>query len=357
MNQELIIYRNCLQEKACHPKEIIRVSFNPDIKDTDLDFEGMVDPFQMDQNKILACKSTRRLVDKTQVFFNPDNSHIRTRSSHTHEVVAISNTICQSLGLNSELAKAAALGHDLGHGPAGHLFEQVSEGLGIEFKHERFSGIIATSIERSGDGLNLTKETLKGILEHSRGAGDLTADKNATNENLAVMYADKIAYIFSDINDLQRLGWMSPSDYKIISSYFPGSQREKVNKCIMALIEESSQKGHVSFTDSEVAKNFKKVKEIMYTYYLSLNRQALAETIKTAYGSIDTIPQFQNYDPTLVLALITDSELSKIGSISENRRVNFDDFRQFGVFEIINLGFMEGQTYKDLNVRLQTKLN
>ena len=356
MKQEIENYRNCFKDQACFPEEITRISFNPKIIDSNLDFENLVNPFIIDQNKISNSKSFRRLSDKTQVFFSPENPHIRNRNTHTQEVVATAKIIGGFLGLNTELIEASALGHDLGHGPAGHLFEQTSEKLGIEFKHERFSGIIATSIERNGDGLNLTKETLKGMLEHSRGANELTVDKQSSNENLVVMYADKISYIFSDVNDLKRLKIISSEDDETINFLFPGKQREQVNQCIFALIKESAENGFVSFIDSETAKNFKKVKEIMYKYYGKLNRQALAETIKMAYGSIDEISQLQKYDPTILLALMTDNELSKVGKIAENRRVDLNDLKDFGVFEIIGRGFLESQNYKDLDIRLQQKI-
>ena len=356
MKQEIEDYRNCFKDQAYFPEKITRISFNPNINDSDLVFEGQNNPFQIDQLKILDSKSSRCLSHKTQVFFCPENPYIRNRGTHTQEVTATAKTIGGFLGLNTELIEASALGHDLGHGPAGHLFEQTTEKLGLEFKHERFSGIIATSIERSGDGLNLTKETLKGILEHSRGDGELTTNKKSVNENSVVMYADKFSYLFSDISDLQRQKIISNEDLEIINSLFPGGQRERTNQCIFALIKESAENGFVSFNNSETADNFNKVKKIMYKYYGELNRQALAETIKLAYSSIDEIGQLQKYDPTMVLALMTDSELAKIGRIAENRRVDFDDLKDFGVFEIIKRGFLEGQTYKDLNIRLQQKI-
>lgn len=357
MNKEIETYKNGLADKAYIPKEIIRVSFNPYIKDSDLDFEGQTDPFMIDRNKILSSKAFRCEPNKTQVFTNPDNPYIRTRAVHTGEVVVNSSYISSVLGLNSQLTEAQAYGHDLGHGPFGHLFEKVSQNLGIPFRHERFSGIIATQIERKGDGLNLTKETLQGILDHSRGSGELTPSKNSLNENLVVMYSDKISYIFSDINDLKRLGWISPTDLETINSLFPGDQRERVNQCIFALIKESAMNGYVSFNDSKIAQSFKTIKSLLYEYYGKLNHNNLAETIKIVYDCVDHVHQLQKYDPTLILALMTDNELLKLGSIASCKRVDFDDLKTFGVFEIIENGCLENKNYQDLNARLQQRLN
>lgn len=359
MNQEMFQYKDCLQSKAYKSPIIERISFTSNINDPDLVFEGIVNPFEIDQDKILASKAFRRETDKTQVFFSPNNPHIRTRSSHSHEVTAISNIISQSLGLNSELTKAIALGHDMGHGPAGHLFEQVSKDLGIKFRHERFSGIVSAFIERKGDGLNLTKETMTGILDHSRGGGEIIANKDSVNENLVVMYSDKIAYIFSDINDLKRLDWISDIDYQKIDSLFSGTQRDRVNQCIFSLIKESAEKGFVSFNDSQTAKNFKEIKNLMYEYYGKINRDVPTELIKVVYGCLDNISQLQKYDPTILIALMTDKELVKLGSMVslDSKRVKLDDLRDFGVFEIIENGFLENQTYQDLDLKLNQKLN
>ena len=79
--------------------------------------------FQRDRDRILHCKTFRRLAHKTQVFISPEGDHYRTRLTHTLEVSQIARTIARSLSLNEDLTEAIALGHDLGHTPFGHAGE------------------------------------------------------------------------------------------------------------------------------------------------------------------------------------------------------------------------------------------
>lgn len=81
--------------------------------------------YQRDRDRILHCKSFRRLKHKTQVFLSPQGDHYRTRLTHTLEVSQIARTISRALRLNEDLTEAAALGHDLGHTPFGHAGERT----------------------------------------------------------------------------------------------------------------------------------------------------------------------------------------------------------------------------------------
>lgn len=355
MKQEFESYRDCLKDQAYHPVKIVRISFNPNINDSDdLIFDDINNQFNVDENKILNSRSFRRETDKTQAFFRLDNPHVRTRSSHTNEVVAIATTISRYLGLNTDLVEASAFGHDIGHGPMGHLYEKVLSSLGVDFHHERFSGIVATSIERQGDGLNLTKETLTGILEHSSGAGGSNVSQTSPNENRVLMYSDKFAGMFSDVNDFQRYGLLYEKDCSEIDSLFPGNQRNRVNECILALIKESAEKGCVSFEDSNVAQKFKELKNIMYTKkYKKINSSRRSEMLKIVYDAVANIPELQNYDPTIVTALMTNREVYSLDSIAEFERVKLDDLKNFGVFESITDGSLSGKKYNDLDLQLR----
>lgn len=89
-------------------------------------------PFTRDYTRILHSLAYRRLKHKTQVFFNIDNDHICTRMEHVAHVESVSATIAKQLGLNTELTKAIAIGHDIGHAPFGHHGEAVLDNIAKE---------------------------------------------------------------------------------------------------------------------------------------------------------------------------------------------------------------------------------
>jgi len=155
--------------------------------------------FQRDRDRILHCKSFRRLKHKTQVFISPEGDHYRTRLTHTLEVAQIARSIARALLLNEDLVEAIALGHDLGHTPFGHAGEHaLNEICDLGFKHYEQSLRIVEKLERKGKGLNLTWEVKNGILNHP------TKGKPDTLEGKIVRLSDKIAYINHDIDDAIR---------------------------------------------------------------------------------------------------------------------------------------------------------
>lgn len=359
----LLKYKGALSHKkfSFGNSPIIRINGDKKVNDQYISsFEGIVDPFIIDQVKIADSRAYRRLGSKTQVIFYPDNPHIRVRSTHTMEVGNPAIIASDILGLNTNLVRAICDGHDIGHAPAGHMFETVSREFGSEFRHEIFSAIIAVFIERNGFGLSLTKQTLEGIINHSRGGGELSTDSKIDEYNLA-MYSDKIAYIFSDINDLHRINKLSSADLKKIDSIFPcdpniySDQQSKVSLCINALIKESAEKGYVSFKDSQVAKNFLELKKYMYIHYEKLDSDLLKEIIRSVIKEISVI---KNYDPILLTALITDRELKILyEKIISSKTINMDDIANLGVGEIIKSGALDGQTYTNLVLKLKQKLS
>ena len=151
--------------------------------------------FQRDRDRILHSKAFRRLKHKTQVFFSPYDDHFRTRMTHTLEVSQIARTLARALDLNEDLTEAIALGHDLGHTPFGHSGERVLNDLMPNgYMHNQQSVRVVTFIE----DLNLTAETLDGILNHSY---DFLP---STLEGQVVRISDKIAYLNHDIQDAIR---------------------------------------------------------------------------------------------------------------------------------------------------------
>lgn len=187
-------------------------------------------PYERDYHRILFSNSFKRLRHKTQVFFRPENDHICTRLDHALQVASISETICRNLRLNSDLAQAIALGHDIGHAPFGHAGEEAlnkictERGIG-SFKHEAQSlRVVTTMKELHGTTLQLTYQVSDGILCHCGEKTErlLQPDKSIdldkvntsharkkmpfTLEGCVVRYADRIAYLPADLQDAIELG-------------------------------------------------------------------------------------------------------------------------------------------------------
>ncbi len=163
--------------------------------------------FMVDRDRIIHSKSFRRLKHKTQVYIKTWGDHYRTRLTHTLEVAQIGKTIGKGIGLNEDLIEAIALGHDIGHVAFAHNGEDVlNELLPEGFRHNENSIRVLTKIERQGRGLNLTKEVLDGILNHSGFSKGENGAKAFTLEGQVVRYSDKIAYVNHDIDDSIRAG-------------------------------------------------------------------------------------------------------------------------------------------------------
>ena len=164
-------------------------------------------PYQRDRDRIIHCKSFRRLKHKTQVFLSPEGDHYRTRLTHTLEVSQIARTIARALRLNEDLTEAVALAHDLGHTPFGHAGERALNALLPHgFRHYEQSLRVVDRLEKEGRGLNLTYEVRNGILCHTTGLEAVTA------EGRIIRWADKIAYMNHDIDDAIRAGVLREED-------------------------------------------------------------------------------------------------------------------------------------------------
>src|SRR5258708_24095265 len=129
--------------------------------------------FQRDRDRVIHSTAFRRLKHKTQVFVAPEGDHYRTRLTHSLEVAQIARTICRVLGLDEDLAEALALAHDLGHTPFGHAGEEALDAAMRDwggFDHNAQTLRLLTKIEQryaEFDGLNLTWETLEGVVKHN----------------------------------------------------------------------------------------------------------------------------------------------------------------------------------------------
>jgi dGTPase len=195
-------------------------------------------PFQRDRDRIVHATAFRRLTHKTQVFLFHEGDHYRTRLTHTIEVAQIARAIARLLGLDEDLTEALALAHDLGHPPFGHAGERALDAAMTRyggFDHNAQSFKVVTRLERkyaAFDGLNLSFETLEGLVKHNgpltgphstearpgenrillseiERAGLMTSlrpDHFASAEAQAAAVADDIAYVNHDIDDALRAG-------------------------------------------------------------------------------------------------------------------------------------------------------
>lgn len=197
-------------------------------------------PFGRDYTRIIFSEAYRRLKHKTQVFFAVENDHICTRSEHVNLVESVAHTIAHELGLNTELTKAIAVGHDLGHAPFGHggevILTKIAKEYGLDkFWHEKNSLHFVDNIELLEDNehnlknLNLTYAIRDGIVSHCGEMNqkyikprseyiDLSEYNYAgqynpyTYEGCVVKMADKIAYLARDIEDALRLKILTQKD-------------------------------------------------------------------------------------------------------------------------------------------------
>ncbi|MDR1658601.1 MAG: dNTP triphosphohydrolase [Deltaproteobacteria bacterium] len=205
-------------------------------------------PFQLDCDRIIHAKSFRRLAHKTQVFIASAGDHYRTRLTHTLEVAQIARTLSRSLGLNSDLAEAIGLGHDLGHTPFGHAGERVLNELNPKgFHHQTQSLRVVESLARHGRGLNLTRGVLDGIGKHSKGKGPVFASGDQapmTPEGQLVRAADIIAYLAHDLDDALEASLLTASDIpRDLTNYFGTRSSQRVRVMVKDLLDNSSGSG------------------------------------------------------------------------------------------------------------------
>ena len=222
-------------------------------------------PFQRDRDRIIHSSAFRRLKHKTQVFVEHEGDYYRTRLTHTIEVAQVARTIAGVLGLNTDLAEAVALAHDLGHTPFGHTGEDAMEALMAPyggFDHNAQALRIVTRLERhyaDFDGLNLTWEALEGIAKHNgpivrptpnggpveapfsyalaevNAQWDLELGTYASAEAQVAAIADDVAYNHHDLHDGLRSGLFDEADlmglpitgpaFAEVDALYPGLER------------------------------------------------------------------------------------------------------------------------------------
>ena len=203
------------------------------------DDDDMKTCYMQDRDRIIQSKSFRRLKHKTQVYIKTSGDHYRTRLTHTLEVSQVARNIGVGIGLNENLIEAIALGHDLGHVAFAHNGEEVlNEYLDGGFRHNEQSVRVVNKLENDGNGLNLTKEVINGILHHS-GLG--TTKDIITLEGIVVKISDKMAYLNHDIDDSIRAGLLGIDDIPCeIVKVLGNTSGERLNILIKDFINNSN---------------------------------------------------------------------------------------------------------------------
>lgn len=322
--------------------------------------------YERDYTRILHSLAYRRLKHKTQVFFNIDNDHICTRMEHVQHVESVSCTIAKQLGLNTDLTRAIAMGHDLGHAPFGHEGEveltAIRKELGRDkFWHERNSLRIIDKIELLEDtkgnyrNLNLTYAVRDGILSH---CGEV--DQNGifpraeaidldefsspgqyqpyTWEGCIVKIADKIAYLGRDIEDAARLGFINSRQLvklrKISDKYGESTINTTVvmHDFIVSICEDSSPEAGIRL-GAKYNDMLKEIKDFNYseiyfnekfsTYrkYAGLVIRSIYDVLKKEYDGANTPKRLRVYAkayPNLIKDFLV--HLYQLSSLSPDER-------------------------------------
>lgn len=291
--------------------------------------------FERDYTRIIHCNAYRRLKHKTQVFFSPENDHICTRIEHVMHVESISYTIARYLGLNTELTKAIATAHDIGHSPFGHEGERIlseisKKEIGESFWHER-NGLeyvdkieLLEDINKNKQNLNLTYAVRDGIISH---CGEIDENKLKpreeyidlkeytmpnqfapyTWEGCVVKVADKISYLGRDIEDAITIGILD-ENLEELSQILKSKQVINntiiINHLVQDLCTNSSPESGLCFSEE----TFNLVKEIKaFNYkniylserikpgrrYFNLVINEIFNTLKSAYDGKNTIAKFE----------------------------------------------------------------
>ena len=250
--------------------------------------------FDRDYTRIINCNAYKRMKHKTQVFFSPENDHICTRYEHVNLVESVSYTIANYLGLNTELTRAIAVSHDLGHSPFGHQGEKILSTIsereyGEKFWHERNGLHFVDDIELLKDyenkkrNLSLTYAVRDGIISH---CGEIDEDflkpreefidlndykipnqyAPYTWEGCVVKIADKISYIGRDIEDAKAMNLLNDEEISVIDNLVKKidvNNTNIINYLSVDLCQNSSPDTGLKFS-SEAMEVMKRIKDFNY---------------------------------------------------------------------------------------------
>lgn len=257
-------------------------------------------PFWHDIDRVIYNLSYARYSDKTQVFSFEDNDHISKRMTHVQLVSKVARTIGRMLNLNEDLIEAAALGHDIGHTPLGHLGERILDEisrreLGEYFRHNVQGVRMYMNLIRNGDGYNLTLQVLDAVLCHNGEmvCGEYHPVKKTkeeflelynssytdphisqklipmTLEGCVVRISDIIAYIGRDIEDAIMLGVLDREQIPEAIKNVLGDRNHKIiQSIIFDIVNNSYGKPYIKMS-KEVYEAIRDLKEFNYEYIYS----------------------------------------------------------------------------------------
>lgn len=329
--ENMLNHNKILSKYACPDSDAIYLHENKD------DFRT---PFFRDIDRIIYTLAFVRYSDKTQVFSFKENDHLTKRMIHIQYVAKIARTIGRALGLNEDLIEAAALGHDLGHTPFGHVGEAILNEISLEnnegyFNHNVHSVRLLMYIENYGKGLNITLQTLDAIMCHNgefasqmyevkkkskeeflkeyescyKDRAAIKKLRPMTLEGAVVRISDLIAYLGRDIEDAKRMGLIDFSDIPLsIKENLGTSNREIVNTIVMDIINNSIGKDYIKLSDN-VFKSIVELKKfnyenIYYKAYTNEEKDKLKLMLNTLFNKYMKDLENNNTDSNIIKSFL-----------------------------------------------------
>ena len=348
--ENMLNHNKILSKYACPDSDAIYLHENKD------DFRT---PFFRDVDRIIYTLAFVRYSDKTQVFSFKENDHLTKRMIHIQYVAKIARTIGRALGLNEDLIEAAALGHDLGHTPFGHVGEAILNEISLEnnegyFNHNVHSVRLLMYIENYGKGLNITLQTLDAIMCHNgEFASQMYEVKKKTKEEFLMEYescykdrsaikklrpmtlegavvriSDLIAYLGRDIEDAKRMGLIDFSDIPLsIKENLGTSNREIVNTIVMDIINNSIGKDYIKLSD-DVFKSIVELKKfnyenIYYKAYTEEEKDKLKLMLNTLFNKYMKDLENNNTDSNIIKSFLANMS-DEYKNSNSNARIVID---------------------------------
>lgn len=336
--ENFLLKEKDLSQYACHDSDAIRLKDEEDLDDE-------IRPnFYHDIDRIIHSMAYTRYVGKTQVFSYNQNDHVSNRMIHVQLVSKIARTIGRALRLNEDLIEAMALGHDIGHTPLGHTGEAILNTISLRetntmFNHNIHGVRVFKDIEKNGRGLNLTIQTLDGIMCHNGEIVESTykpmpktkeeflkeyelsyTDREVlrklrpmTLEGCVVRISDIIGYIGRDIEDAINLGILKREEVpENIREVLGTTNKEIVNTIITDIITNSLDKPYIKLSD-DVFKAIFDLKEFNY---------------KNIYSKANTKEEIENYRigmNSIYTSLLNDIDNNNLDSIIYKDYLNNQD--------------------------------